>query len=82
MSADRPVPGPEDWAAEAEVPAASLVEQVLARLPHGGVVLVNDHAGVEARFANGTLTTNGRRRRRSVTVVALDPRPEGLAAGV
>ncbi|MCK4177542.1 metallopeptidase TldD-related protein [Aciditerrimonas ferrireducens] len=82
MSADRPVPGPEDWAAEAEVPAASLVEQVLARLPHGGVVLVNDHAGVEARFANGTLTTNGRRRRRSVTVVVLDPRPEGLAAGV
>ncbi|MDA8280092.1 MAG: metallopeptidase TldD-related protein [Actinomycetota bacterium] len=65
-------------------PAAAheVAEVALAALRHHGVVIVSEHHGVDCRFANNTITTNGIRRQRRVTVVAVDPRPDGLAVGV
>lgn len=66
------------------MPASDLVEAVLAAAgpSQPTVVIVEEGSEVEARFARNTLTTNGMRRTRSVTVVSIDERPEGLAAGV
>ena len=53
-------------------PAAGVVEQVLeAAGPDGCIVLVEDRSEAELRFANNTVTTNGTRRDRTVTVIAL-----------
>jgi predicted Zn-dependent protease len=66
------------------VPAHELVETVLAAAggQHPAVVIVDDGSEVEARFARNSLTTNGVRTTRSVTVVCFDQREDGVATGV
>jgi predicted Zn-dependent protease len=66
------------------LPANELVETLLASARPGEdiVVIVEDGSEVEARFARNSLTTNGMRRTRSVTVISIDSRSEGRAAGV
>lgn len=63
-------------------PAAELAELALGALRYQGVVLVHDHCGAEVRFAANTVTTNGVRRQRRMTVVALRPGRHGVAVGV
>jgi predicted Zn-dependent protease len=46
------------------------------------VAYVSDSSEAEVRVANNTVTTNGQRRGRSVTVVIFDERADGVAAGV
>lgn len=61
----------------------TVVEAALAALrPHRGVVVVADGSAAEVRFANNTVTTNGVRRTRSVTVIAMVGRDGGTATGV
>jgi predicted Zn-dependent protease len=64
------------------LPPDQLAERTLARLGQPGVVVVHEHHGVEVRFAANTVTTNGTRRLRRVTVVAVRPTPTGAAVGV
>src|SRR5664280_70725 len=66
-------------------PAQQVVEDALASAQSGSdhcVVLVEETSEVEVRFANNTTTTNGSRRDRRVTVVAIRQVPGGMAAGV
>lgn len=64
-------------------PAHEVAERGLAHAPADGrIVLVEDISEAELRFANNTVTTNGVRRDRNVTVVSLDARRDGTAAGV
>jgi len=66
-------------------PAQQVVEDALASARSGSdhcVVLVEETSEVEVRFANNTTTTNGSRRDRRVTVVAMRQVPGGMAAGV
>jgi predicted Zn-dependent protease len=63
--------------------AAELAEQALAGAgPGGRMVLVEDVSEAELRFANNTMTTNGVRRDRSVTVISFDARADGVATGI
>jgi predicted Zn-dependent protease len=65
------------------VPAPEVVDRALAALgPAGGAVLVEDASQAEVRLANNTVTTNGVRTDRRVTVVALAEVEGGTAAGV
>ena len=64
------------------IPAQSVVEQVLeASASDGCVVIVEEASEAELRFANNTVTTNGTRRDRDVTVVALRETERGTAVG-
>ncbi len=65
-------------------PAQDVVDAALraASGSDGCVVLVEESSEVEVRFANNTTTTNGSRRDRRVTVVAIRQVEGGLAAGV
>jgi predicted Zn-dependent protease len=65
-------------------PAAEVVERALeaAKGSDGAVVIVEDASEAELRFALNTTTTNGLRRRRTVTVVTLREKDGGVAAGV
>ncbi len=64
-------------------PAGEVVEEALARATTAGcVALVEDSSEAEVRFANNTATTNGLRRERKVSVVAVAEVEGGLAAGV
>jgi predicted Zn-dependent protease len=66
-------------------PAQQVVEDALAAAGSGSeqcIVLVEEVSEVEVRFANNTTTTNGARRDRRVTVVAVRQVDGGLAAGV
>ena len=64
------------------IPAQSVVEQVLeASASDGCVVIVEEASEAELRFANNTVTTNGTRRDRSVTVIAFRETDEGTAVG-
>ncbi len=64
-------------------PAAGVVEQVLeAAGPDGCIVLVEDRSEAELRFANNTVTTNGTRRDRTVTVIALREVEGGTGVGI
>ena len=64
-------------------PAAhEVAEAAVAALRHQGVVIVSEHHGVDCRFANNTVTTNGTRRQRRVTVVAVQPGRDGPSVGV
>jgi predicted Zn-dependent protease len=66
------------------LPARELVESILgaAGSDHAAVVIVDDGSEVEARFARNSLTTNGVRTTRSVTVACFDQRKDGVATGV
>jgi predicted Zn-dependent protease len=64
-------------------PAADVIDEALRRAGGDGcVVIVEDTSESELRFANNTTTTNGVRRDRQVTVVALRATEGGHAAGV
>ena len=64
-------------------PAAELAERALAGAgPGGRIAIVEEGHSAEVRFANNTVTTNGVRRERSVTVISFDARPDGVAAGI
>jgi predicted Zn-dependent protease len=65
-------------------PAAEVVERALAAAKgsDGAVVIVEDASEAELRFALNTTTTNGLRRRRTVTVITLREKDGGVAAGV
>lgn len=62
-------------------PAADVVEEALAAGPGGDdrIVVVEDADEVELRFAANTTTTNGSRRTRRVTVVAVHWSGDGRA---
>jgi len=64
-------------------PAHAVVDAALAAAGGAGcVVLVEDRSEADVRFATNTVTTNGVRRARSVTVVALADGDRGTSAGV
>jgi predicted Zn-dependent protease len=64
-------------------PAHQIVEEALAACGGaGGIVMVEESSQAELRFANNTTTTNGVRRDRQVTVIALREVPGGVAAGM
>jgi len=66
-------------------PPQEVIEQVLTRARAGNdgcVVLVEEKSEVEVRFANNTTTTNGSRRDRRVTVIAVRAVAGSLATGV
>jgi predicted Zn-dependent protease len=66
------------------LPAAELAERALAGAsPAGGrICIVEEISEAELRYANNTVTTNGVRRDRSVTVISFDARSDGVAAGI
>jgi predicted Zn-dependent protease len=68
------------------LPAFELAERALVGAPAGSgsgrIAIVEESFEAELRYANNTVTTNGLRRDRTVTVVSIDARPEGVAAGV
>jgi predicted Zn-dependent protease len=69
--------------ADALPPASQVIDQALSVANTAGcLVLVEDSSEAEVRFANNTATTNGTRRDRRVTVVALNDRAGGVATGV
>ncbi len=59
-----------------------MAEAALAALGGEGVVVVHEHHGVDIRFAANTVTTNGVRHQRRVTVVAVRDRSDGRCVGV
>ncbi len=62
--------------------ADHVVEQVLqASRSDGCVVIVEEVSQAELRFANNTVTTNGTRRDRGVTVIAIVETDKGTAVG-
>jgi len=61
---------------------SEIAEAAVAGLKDQGVVIVHERSGVDLRFATNTVTTNGVRRQRRTTVVAVRRGPGGLAAGV
>ncbi len=63
-------------------PAGVVAERALAAATLDGcVVVVSDVSEVEVRFAANTTTTNGTRRDRQVTVVAIGTAPGGATVG-
>jgi predicted Zn-dependent protease len=65
------------------VPAYDIVEEALrASRTMGTVVIVEETSDAEVRFANNTMTTNGQRRTRRVTVVSVAEVSGGMASGV
>jgi predicted Zn-dependent protease len=64
------------------IPAHELAERGLTAASSAGrIVLVSETSETELRFANNTVTTNGLRRDRSVTVISFDARRDGVASG-
>jgi predicted Zn-dependent protease len=64
-------------------PAPEVVEAELAAAGSAGcVVLVEERFEADVRFATNTVTTNGVRRSRRVTVIAIDERGGGASVGV
>ena len=59
-----------------------VARQVLAEAGSAATVYISDGSEAEVRFANNTVTTNGQRRSRTVTVMVFDERADGVAAGV
>ena len=65
------------------LPAGELAERALEGAPAGGrIAIVEELSEAELRYANNTVTTNGVRQSRVVTVISFDARPDGVAAGV
>ena len=64
-------------------PAPDVIDGVLTAAGSAGcIVLVEDRFEADVRFATNTITTNGVRRSRRVTVIAIDERDGGAAPGV
>ncbi|HVB50744.1 MAG TPA: metallopeptidase TldD-related protein [Acidimicrobiales bacterium] len=64
-------------------PAHDVIEVALkASRAMGCVVIVEETSDAEVRFANNTMTTNGQRRSRRVTVVSVRDVSGGVASGV
>jgi predicted Zn-dependent protease len=64
------------------IDAHAVVEQALAASRSDGcVVIVEEASEAELRFANNTVTTNGTRRDRSVSVIAFHETDGGTAVG-
>lgn len=64
-------------------PAHDVIEVALkASRAMGCVVIVQETSDAEVRFANNTMTTNGQRRSRRVTVVSVHDVDGGVASGV
>jgi predicted Zn-dependent protease len=64
-------------------PASAVVEDALSAAGTAGcIVVVEDHSEADVRFATNTVTTNGVRRSRRVTVIGLADRDGGTSAGV
>jgi predicted Zn-dependent protease len=64
-------------------PAHEVVDEVLeASRSDDCIVVVEDQSEAELRFANNTVTTNGTRRGRSVTVIAVRHSEAGASVGV
>jgi predicted Zn-dependent protease len=70
------------------LPAHDLAERALVRSTadvragYGRVAIVKESFQAELRYANNTVTTNGLRRDRRVTVISFETRADGVAAGV
>lgn len=65
------------------IPAHDVIEGALvASRSMGCVVIVEETSDAEVRFANNTMTTNGLRRTRRVTVVSVREVAGGVATGV
>jgi predicted Zn-dependent protease len=65
------------------VPAHQVVDGALAASGPGGcVVVVEDSSEAELRFAVNTMTTNGVRRHRRVTVIRMADQKEGTSVGI
>ncbi|MEI6700349.1 MAG: hypothetical protein WCL38_01155 [Actinomycetota bacterium] len=65
------------------IPADVVIEHGLKALGNNrGIVIVRDGSQAEIRFANNTVTTNGVRRSRDVTVIAVLERDGGVATGI
>lgn len=70
-------------AAGALLPAPEIAESVLsASTTNDCVVIVEDRFDADVRFANNTTTTNGVRRDRTVTVIAIVDQPSGRSVGI
>ena len=64
-------------------PAHQVVDHALAKSGPGGcVVIVQDASEAELRFAVNTMTTNGMRRVRRVTVIRMSEHKDGTAVGI
>jgi predicted Zn-dependent protease len=64
-------------------PAHKVVDNALAKSGPGGcIVVVQDLSEAELRFAVNTMTTNGVRRHRRVTVIRMSDHKDGTAAGI
>jgi len=65
------------------LPAQEAAERALeAPAGHQRIAIVQEMSEIELRFANNTVSTNGRRRDRRTTVVTFRPVPGGTAVGV
>ncbi len=64
------------------VPAPEVVERALRAASGESVVIVEDVVDANVRFANNTTTTNGVRRDRRVSVIAIEGAGEDARAGV
>jgi predicted Zn-dependent protease len=65
------------------VPAPDLADAVLGLSKASDtIVIVEDRFDADVRFANNTTTTNGVRRDRRVTVVAILDKPSGRSVGI
>ncbi len=64
------------------VPAQDLVERALEAARGECVVVVQEQSQAEIRFANNTVTTNGTRRDRRVSVVAIASGSGGPSVGI
>lgn len=62
-------------------PAATVAQRILDRAGGEACVLVDDMSEVDVRFANNTITSDGRRRLRRVCVVRYVDVPGGRSAG-
>ena len=64
-------------------PADQVTEAVLGAITtDDAIVIVEDRFDADVRFANNTTTTNGVRRDRSITVIAVVDQPSGRSVGV
>ena len=66
-----------------ELSLQDTVERALTRSKADGVVVIAEEtSSANLRWAGNTLTTNGVSRSRQLTVIAIDRRPGGAAAGI
>jgi predicted Zn-dependent protease len=63
------------------VPPQDIIERALAAAKPGGdcVAIADEHSTVNLRWAGNTLTTNGVASTRSLTVIAIDRRADGIS---